>query len=466
MNPAPRWTLPWRRAAAVLMLLGAAALPALTALVALPACAADTGAAGAFAPPDNAPTNASVAPSSASDSVELDDHKLLVMLRLPAPHYRPDASYGGNYPDDSARGGRRRTAQDLASQHGLKLLDDWPMPVLNVDCYVMQYPDNGDAARTLAELQHDPRVAWAQQVTLYHGMAAATDKDALAPVQPAAKQWRLADIHQVTTGRSVSVAVIDSGIDGSHPDLVGQISRNENFVSTGSVPAEAHGTAIAGIIAARAGNGGIIGVAPDARVMGLRACWQLPDQSTRCNSFTLGKAINFAILNNARIINLSLSGPRDRLLEQLVDVALERGITVVGAIDPHATVPTFPSSHPGVLAVAAQASGPASAAAIPSLPAGVLLAPGRDIPATAPGARWQFVNGSSYAAAHVSGMLALLRQLQPDASPAQMQRLLLSADGKNAGNIDACASISRLTKACTCACAVPNTATLSHGTAP
>ena len=466
MNPAPRWRLPWRRAAAVLMLLGAAALPALTALIALPACAADAGANGAFAPPDSAAANASMAPPSASDSVELDDHKLLVMLRLPAPHYRPDASYGGNYPDDSARSGRRRTAQDLATQHGLKLLDDWPMPVLNVDCYVMQYPDDGDAARTLDELQRDPRVAWAQQVTLYHGMAASSDKDALVPVQPAARQWHLADLHQVTTGRSVSVAVIDSGIDASHPDLAGQISRNENFVNTGSVPAEAHGTAVAGIIAARAGNGGIVGVAPDARVMGLRACWQLPDQSTRCNSFTLGKAINFAILNNARIINLSLSGPRDRLLEQLVDVALERGITVVGAIDPHATAPTFPSSHPGVLAVAAQASGSASAAALPSLPADVLLAPGRDIPATAPGARWQFVNGSSYAAAHVTGMLALLRQLQPDASPAQMQRLLFSADGKNAGNIDACASISRLTKACTCACAAPNTATHSHGTAP
>ncbi|MBV8124999.1 MAG: S8 family serine peptidase, partial [Paucibacter sp.] len=253
-----------------------------------------------FAPPE--PT--SVAPSSASDSVELDDHKLLVMLRLPAPHFRPDASYGGHYPDDSSRSGRRRTAEALARQHGLTLLEDWPMPALNVDCFVMQYPDNASAETTLAQLSHDPRVAWAQQVALYHGLAASAS-DALSPVQPAAKQWRLADIHQVTTGRSVNVAVVDSGIDASHPDLAGQISRNENFVSTSPVPAEAHGTAVAGIIAARAGNGGIVGIAPDARVMGLRACWQMPDQSTRCNSFTLGKAINFAVMNNARIINLS-----------------------------------------------------------------------------------------------------------------------------------------------------------------
>ena len=404
------------------------------------------------------PTLAYAAPSPPADTLaspnalEMDDHKLLVMLHLPAPHYRPDASYGGNYNDDSARNARRRTAQELARQHGLTLLEDWPMPVLNVDCYVMQYPDSADASTTLNALQRDPRVAWVQPVVLYHGMAASSG-DALAPVQPAADQWHLADIHRVTTGRGVDVAVVDSGIDSSHPDLSGQISRNENFVGAGPVPAEAHGTAVAGIIAARAGNGGIVGVAPEARLMGLRACWELPDHSTRCNSFTLGKAINFAILNHARIINLSLAGPRDRLLEQLLDVALERGITVVGAIDPHAASAGFPASHPGVLAVAAQpsgASGASRASGVPSaaMPTNLVLAPGRDIPATAPGARWHFVNGSSYAAAHVSGMLALLRQLQPDANPQQMRRLLLSADGANAGNIDACASISRLTRAC------------------
>ena len=425
---------------------------ALFSLMLLASTAMPLAAAAAEAPPS-------------PELVELDDHKLLVMLRLPAPHYRPDASYGGNYSDDSARNARRRTAQDLARQHGLTLLDDWPMPVLNIDCYVMRYPDNADASTTLEQLQHDPRVAWVQPVTLYHAMAAGSpaSADALAPVQPAAAQWRLADIHQVTTGRSVNVAVIDSGIDASHPDLSGQISRNENFVAPGPVPPEAHGTAVAGIIAARASNGGMVGVAPDARVMGLRACWELPDHSTRCNSFTLGKAINFAILNNARIINLSLSGPRDRLLEQLVDVALERGIAVVGAIDPQARTQGFPAAHPGVLAVAAQSSdatthsGPGAAAGQASGPAQLVLAPGRDIPATAPGARWRFVNGSSYAAAHVSGMLALLHQLQPDASPQQMRRLLLSADGTNAGKIDACTSISRLSRACTASRTMPQT---------
>jgi subtilisin family serine protease len=279
--------------------------------------------------------------------------------------------------------------------------------------------------------------------------AASGAGDPLYPVQPAARYWHVAELHRYTTGRDIKVAVVDSGIDATHPDLQGQLAVNNNFVDAGPTPPEKHGTAVAGIIAARTGGGGIVGVAPQARLMGLRACWQLPDQATRCNSFTLSKAINYAILNGAKVINLSLSGPPDRLLDRLLDVALERGIGVVGAIDAHAGGPSFPASHPGVLAVASQARGKGAAGAL--LPEHPLLAPGNDIPTTAPGGRWAFVNGSSYAAAHVSGMLALLGELQPGVSPAQLRRLLQPAEALNAGNIDACASISRLVRNCDCA---------------
>src|SRR5471030_915261 len=212
--------------------------------------------------------------------------------------------------------------------------------------------------------------------------------------------------------------------------------------------------------------------------------------ATRCNSFTLAKALNFAILNHAKVINLSLSGPPDRLLDRLLDVALERGIAVVGAVDPHASSAAFPASHAGVIAVAQQAAngaraqfgatGPINAAAgaaamtsggavyarthaaasaaadidgSAAAPPGTVYAPGRDVPTTAPGARWSFVSGSSFAAAHVSGMVALLDELRPTSTPAQLHRQLLPIDGLNAGNIDACATITRVTGACSCSCA-------------
>jgi hypothetical protein len=387
---------------------------------------------------------------------EAAPRQILVMLRIPPQHYHPDAAYAGRYPNDSGRAARHRAAQELAAAHGLKLVDDWPMPVIGIDCYVMQQDGDAPLERVLDALARDPRVAWAQPMHMYQGLDGG---DPLYPVQPAARYWRVAELHKSSTGRDVRVAVIDSGVDAAHPDLAGQVLLRENFVDSAPVPAEAHGTAVAGIIAAREGNGlGIAGVAPDARLMALRACWPDSAGATRCSSFTLAKALNFALSNKARIINLSLSGPADRLLESLIDLAGARGMAVVGAVDPRRADGGFPASHPGVIAVAMAANGPA--------PPGTLLAPGADIPTTAPGARWNFVNGSSYAAAHVAGLAALMAQLQPAANAQQLRREILTAPNPGppryatvsaeplaqAGNIDACASIARITGACACSC--------------
>ena len=160
---------------------------------------------------------------------------------------------------------------------------------------------------------------------------------------------------------------------------------------------EVHGTAIAGIIAARAGDGiGIAGVAPDASLVALRACRPTAPSSTSiCTSFTLAKALQYALDQDVQVINLSLGGPSDALLARLIDVAIARRIIVVAAADPEFPDGGFPASHRGVLAVAA--------AGAQNAPEHALVAPGRDIPATMPGRSWGFVNGSSFAAAEVSG---------------------------------------------------------------
>jgi len=372
--------------------------------------------------------------------------QVLVMLRLPPQHYRPDAAYSGRYPDDSGRAARRRLAEQLAAAHQLKLLDDWPMPVIGIDCYVMQLGAGSALPAVLEALGRDKRVMWAQPMHEFHALGGA---DPLYPVQPAATYWRLSELHKASTGRAVRVAVIDSGIDGGHPDLDGQVELRKNFVDGSPDAAEAHGTAVAGIIAARRGNGaGISGVAPDARLLALRACWPDSSGATRCNSFTLGKALNFAVMNRARIINLSLSGPADRLMQTLLDAAAQRGMAVIGAADPLRADGGFPASYPGVIAVAM--AGPAPGPA----PPGALFAPGIDIPTTAPGARWVFVSGSSYAAAHVAALAALVAQLQPAANGAQLRRAIMTGQDltAQAGNINACATLAHLTGACACSC--------------
>jgi subtilisin family serine protease len=361
--------------------------------------------------------------------------QVMLMLRLPPPHFRADTSYAGSYRNDSGRSARRRIALALASAHELTLVADWPMPVLGVDCYVLALPPGADPARVVTLLSNDVRVVWAQPVASFRAMG---DGDPLYPLQPAASQWRLSELHRSATGRHVSVAVIDSGVDDLHPDLLGQVALRENFVAGQPYQAENHGTAVAGIIAARADNGvGIRGVAPGAQLLALRACREASGKAAECDSFSLGKALNFAILQQPKVINFSLTGPPDRLLQRLLDAALGRGIAVVGAADPLRADGGFPASWPGVLAVGADS------------------APGRDIPSTLPGGRFGVVSGSSYAAAHVAGLLALIDELRPGATPAQQRGYLhgpLVKTGSQAP-IDACAALARAAGHCACGCA-------------
>jgi subtilisin family serine protease len=358
--------------------------------------------------------------------------RVLVMLRLPPEHLRPNTEYGGSYGDGLASGARRRIAERLARAHGLSLVDDWPMPLVGVDCFVLAVPAGQSPAALAASLSADPAVAWSEPMNLYRGQASATHNDPLYPAQPAAREWRLAELHRLATGRNVRVAVIDSRVESAHPDLIGQVAVSQNFVADRSRAPEQHGTAVAGVIAAKADNGlGIAGVAPGARLMALRACWQSGPTATLCDSLSLAKAMSFAITHSAQVINLSLSGPPDILLGKLVDAAQARRIAVVGAFDRHLPGGGFPASHTGVVAVADEAPG--------AIPTGVYAAPGHDVPTTVPGGRYALVDGASFAAAHVSGLLALTRE-HGGVEAGQLTLISLRPGG---GAIDACATVAR-----------------------
>ena len=360
--------------------------------------------------------------------------QVLILLRMAAAHFQPNASYGGGYGDGASQAARRRVAARLARTYGLTLATGWPMPVLGVDCYVLDVPANRSPDEMVALLSRDPDVAWSQPMHTFRAQGAPNDP--LFRLQPAAKAWRLADLRQMATGRNVRVAVVDSRVDLAHPDLAGQVQVARDFLPGHPGPAERHGTGVAGVIAARADNReGIAGVAPGARLMALRACWQEAASDTLCDTLSLAMAISFAIDHGAQVINLSLAGPPDLLLGKLIDAAIVHGAVVVGAADPKLAQGGFPASHPGVVAVAD--NGPA--------PPGGFIAPGRDVPTTQPGGQWSLVNGSSYAAAHVSGLFALVRERSP--RPAR----LVTFGG---GVIDACATLLKVSAPCAgCGCA-------------
>jgi subtilisin family serine protease len=381
------------------------------------------------------------------------ESQILVMIRMAPSHFRPDVDYSEGYAARSGHAARRRTASDIARTHRLQLLSHWPMPAIGVECYVMQVPPDMTVAAAVGEVSRDARAAWAQPLQTFHGESY---NDPLYDQQPTASAWQLHALHEAATGRGVLIAQIDSGVEVEHPDLRGQVQLVHNAVAYSRYVAEKHGTAVAGIIAARANNGiGTVGVAPDARLLALRGCWEREAAAARCDTLSLAKALQFALDRGVRVLNLSVSGPPDRLLRELLDAAIERGVVVVAAATADPRDGGFPASHGGVVSVALTE---AERTPAPPIRAG-FSAPGRDIPATLPGGRWGMVSGASFAAAEVSGMVALLLELMPNARAGQIDAILRRGPERSVGGtivaptpIDACRSMSTAAGRCLCDC--------------
>lgn len=389
---------------------------------------------------------ASALPARAQDrpnAIE-PDRQILVLLRQVPAHYRSDSTFDGSYSDGLDRAARERLGRKIAREHKILFIDSWPMPVLGLDCLIMAAPDAQSTASVAAEIARDANVEWAEPVRLYKTMSGPLAyNDPLLAVAPVARQWHLQQLHQMATGKRVTIAVIDTRVDVGHPDLSGQIATNQDFVIGHPAGAEQHGTGVAGVIAAKANNGmGMVGVAPGARLMALRACWQLSGaRGSACDSLSLAKALHFAIEHGANIINLSLSGPPDRLLGSLIDIGLARGATIVASADNDETGGGFPASHAGVIAVSDRSNA--------AEPQGVVSAPGNGIPTTQPGAKWYLVNGSSYSAAHVSGLVALMRERHAGRGFAPLAFVSVPGEGRF---IDARASLNQAARPCDKTC--------------
>jgi subtilisin family serine protease len=195
------------------------------------------------------------------------------------------------------------------------------------------------------------------------------------------------------------------------------------------------------VIAAVADNGiGIVGIAPEARIMALKACWQAATgASAVCNSFTLAQALEGAIVAHADIVNMSLAGPADPLLARLVERGAMQGMIFVGATRNAAEGPSFPADLDEVLAVDAAEESSGNPRHI--------LAPGHDVLTLVPGGHYDFASGSSLAAAEVSGIVALMLAERPHLSAGEVRNLLLRSSRRvqsPAGEIrmvDACAAL-------------------------
>lgn len=346
-----------------------------------------------------------------------------------------------------------RFVGNLARTYGMKRVADWPLGSLDIRCLVFEVADPARRDTIIAALSREQFVESAQRLSAFSTSGEAAHgsyNDPYRNLQPALDTMQVVESHRWATGKGVRVAVIDTGLDTEHPDLHERVVGIRNFVDRDGAAfnADVHGTAVAGVIAAASNNGvGLVGVAPEADVLGLKACWQV-ERGGRCSSFTLAKALNFAIEQQVDVINLSLGGPQDALLSRLVAKALENNILVVGAVNPDSPG-GFPSGVDGVIAVA-NAAAPSAADA-----AGVISAPGNQVLSARPKADYDFYTGSSFAAAQVTGLTALLRQRKPHLSgPIVKQLIETTAAQAGASHVaNACRALARVVADGSCSAA-------------
>lgn len=268
---------------------------------------------------------------------------------------------------------------------------------------------------------------------------------------------RAPEAWRVTSGSSeIIVAVIDSGIDRAVPELAAVLWTNPAEIAGNgkdddgngyiddvcgwdfrdNVPSQLrrtqlhwHGTFVAGIVAGRLSEGGATGVAPGVRVMDVRFL-DARGLFTTKDWDALARAIRYAVDNGARIINLSLyaKGTPPAIVEQSLAYAAANDVIVVGIAGNEARAEVlYPGRYSTVLAVSATNAADGLASFSSWGPEVALAAPGHDVASLVPGGSAARNSGTSFAAPHVTGTLALILSAEPSLTAAEAVAVLLAA---------------------------------------
>ena len=246
-------------------------------------------------------------------------------------------------------------------------------------------------------------------------------------IQFAPQRMSVGEAHKIATGNAVRIAIIDTGIDDKHAELSGSIT--ERFDAVGAAPGAPtkHGTAMAGVIAAK---DQITGIAPNVKILSAQAFAPPKDgDSATGTTFAIIKSMDWAYKSGARVFNLSFAGPRDKLLIRALDALADHDTIMIGAAGNAGPgkPPAYPAAHVGVIAVTAtdQNDGLYAMANRGSYVA--VAAPGVDIITTTPGGGYEFMSGTSIATAHITGVVALVLERHPELKAGQVAQLLANA---------------------------------------
>lgn len=319
----------------------------------------------------------------------------------------------------------------LAARFQLERIESLRLPLTNSTIYRWRIPNPGQrsAVSVAQRLQGSGDVKFASLNYIYKlsqsAMASApAERPDGDPAQYAISKLRLPLAHGLAKGDQVLVAVIDSGVDTTHQEFAGVIADTYDVLDPAEPP-HAHGTAIAGAIAA---HSRLMGVAPSAKILAIRAFGESKG-TAEGTTFNILKSINWAVEKNANVINMSFAGPQDPALARSLAAARQKGIVLIAAVGNAGpkSPPLYPAADPNVIAVTATDSDDQLFKASNRGNHIAVAAPGVDILLPSPGGGYQVSSGTSFAAAHVSGIAALVLERKRDLKPDAVRQILTSS---------------------------------------
>jgi subtilisin family serine protease len=342
---------------------------------------------------------------------------------------------------------------ELARRHGLVRVESQNFPLIGATIGLFRITDNRPADIVGPEFATEVGILGFQRNFRYRvqDQKPPTEGD---PAQYVLAKLRLPQAHTLAHGMNVTVAVIDSGIDTKHPELANTIADSFDALGSKEGP-HIHGTGIAGAIAAHAR---LMGSAPEARILAIRA-FASASGGAESSSYVIIKSLNYAVLHGAQIVNMSFAGPKDPLIERGIIATAERGVLMIAAAGNAGakSPPLYPAANPNVIAVSGTDSQDRLFAASNRGAHIALAAPGTDIFLPAPDQKYQMTSGTSFSAAYVSGVAALLLERNPALKPNDVRAILvntardLGAPGRDdlfgAGQADAFAAVTAATSA-------------------
>jgi subtilisin family serine protease len=354
-----------------------------------------------------------------------------------------------------------QTITAIQTRFRLTQLESQQIALLNATVYRWRIPDRRSVATVVRALEGDNRVAFAQPNYLFalQQTPAEAKTDAAAampprygdPAQYALAKMRLQDAHRIAKGDEVRVAVIDSGIDPDQPELAGALAGSFDTLTSPFAP-HSHGTAIAALIAA---HSRLMGSAPGARILGVRA-FDPAGGGAEATTFNIVRGLDWSVAQNARIINMSFAGPSDPMIHRALEAASKKGIVLIAAAGNagEKSPPLYPAAEPAVIAVTATDSSDNLFKGSNRGRHIAVAAPGVDILIAVPNGGYEISTGTSYSAAEVSGIAALMLQRKGDLTPAAVREVLLKTakdlgkkgrdDDFGAGLADAYRAVSEL----------------------